>query len=226
MRIVLADDAALLREGLAALLGAAGHRVVAAVADADALRAEVRARMGDPDHDAHPDAVITDVRMPPGGTTDGLEAAVDLRREFPDLPVVVLSAYVAGPYVDRLLADGRGGVAYLLKERVGRVEDFLSALDVVVSGGIVVDPEVVAHLMGGSARALARLTDREREVLDLMARGLSNAQIADHLALSAAAVSKHVANVFLKLDLPPREENRRVRAVLAWLRAEAPRLAR
>jgi DNA-binding NarL/FixJ family response regulator len=162
--------------------------------------------------------------MPPGGANDGLVAALDLRREFPDLPVVVLSAYVADPYVDRLLADAEVGVGYLLKERVGRVEDFLSSLDVVLAGGVVVGPEVVSHLMGAQARTLARLTDREREVLVLMAQGLSNAQIADRLAVSAPAVSKHVANIFLKLDLPPGEDNRRVRAVLAWLRAESPQI--
>jgi DNA-binding NarL/FixJ family response regulator len=224
MRIVLADDAALLREGVAALLESAGHRVLAAVGDADALRSTVRERMRAPEPDERPDIVLTDVRMPPGGASDGLVAALDLRQEFPGLPVVVLSAYVAGPYVDRLLADAEGGVGYLLKERVGRVEDFLSSLDVVLAGGVVVDPEVVSHLMGAQARALARLTDREREVLALMAQGLSNAQIADRLAVSAPAVSKHVANIFLKLDLPPGEDNRRVRAVLAWLRAESPQV--
>jgi DNA-binding NarL/FixJ family response regulator len=224
MRIVLADDAALLRESVAALLESAGHRVLAAVGDADALRSTVRERMRAPEPDERPDIVLTDVRMPPGGASDGLVAALDLRQEFPGLPVVVLSAYVAGPYVDRLLADAEGGVGYLLKERVGRVEDFLSSLDVVLAGGVVVDPEVVSHLMGAQARALARLTDREREVLALMAQGLSNAQIADRLAVSAPAVSKHVANIFLKLDLPPGEDNRRVRAVLAWLRAESPQV--
>ena len=301
MRILLADDAALLREGLAGLLTTAGHEVVAQVADADTLRAEVErlAAAGQ-----LPDVVVTDVRMPPTGTDDGLRAAIDLRRAHPGLPVVVLSAYVAGPYVQDLLEEtesptspagpgGSGGaVGYLLKERVGRVADFLHSLDVVVGGGVVIDPEVVSHLMkaaraaatgheaapatwtgqaagvagamteqtpgaasgapmsaaatppgpwlpvpvrvgspptppGGIASAapgrtgLDRLTRREQEVLELMAQGLSNAQIAERLVLSDGAVAKHVANIFRGLDLQPGEENRRVRAVLAWLHARA-----
>ena len=282
MRILLADDAALLREGLAGLLTTAGHKVVAQVADADALRAEVErlAAAGE-----LPDIVVTDVRMPPTGTDDGLRAAIDLRRAHPGLPVVVLSAYVAGPYVQDLLEEtessaspagsgGSGGaVGYLLKERVGRVADFLHSLDVVVGGGVVIDPEVVSHLMkaaraagsraGGAAETTAgpaavaptapsgfqtpapigavspstpsggiastapggagldRLTRREQEVLELMAQGLSNAQIAERLVLSDGAVAKHVANIFRGLDLQPGEENRRVRAVLAWLHARA-----
>ena len=290
MRILLADDAALLREGLAGLLTTAGHEVVAQVADADALRTEVErlAAAGE-----LPDVVVTDVRMPPTGTDDGLRAAIDLRRAHPGLPVVVLSAYVAGPYVQDLLEEtesptspagpgGSGGaVGYLLKERVGRVADFLHSLDIVVGGGVVIDPEVVSHLMkaaraagsrhggngdagagetagtvtvepasavaepsgprapattrtvspstpsGGIASAtpggagLDRLTRREQEVLELMAQGLSNAQIAERLVVSDGAVAKHVANIFRGLDLQPGEENRRVRAVLAWLRARA-----
>lgn len=282
MRILLADDAALLREGLAGLLTTAGHKVVAQVADADALRTEVErlAAAGE-----LPDIVVTDVRMPPTGTDDGLRAAIDLRRAHPGLPVVVLSAYVAGPYVQDLLEEtespaspagsgGSGGaVGYLLKERVGRVADFLRSLDVVVGGGVVIDPEVVSHLMkaaraagsraGGAAETTAgpaavaptapsgfqtpapigavspstpsggiasaapggagldRLTRREQEVLELMAQGLSNAQIAERLVLSDGAVAKHVANIFRGLDLQPGEENRRVRAVLAWLHARA-----
>ena len=282
MRILLADDAALLREGLAGLLTTAGHKVVAQVADADALRTEVErlAAAGE-----RPDIVVTDVRMPPTGTDDGLRAAIDLRRAHPGLPVVVLSAYVAGPYVQDLLEEtessaspaspaGSGGaVGYLLKERVGRVADFLHSLDVVVGGGVVIDPEVVSHLMkaaraagsraGGAAETTAgpaavaptapsgfqtpapigavspstpsggiasetpggegldRLTRREQEVLELMAQGLSNAQIAERLVVSDGAVAKHVANIFRGLDLQPGEENRRVRAVLAWLHARA-----
>ena len=274
MRILLADDAALLREGLAGLLAAAGHEVVAQVADADALRTEV-ARLATAGE--LPDVVVTDVRMPPTRTDDGLRAAVDLRAAHPGLPVVVLSAYVAGPYLGELLEGVDGAVGYLLKERVGRVSDFLRSLDVVVSGGIVIDPEVMSHLMASAAsasaagaigadapgpdapRALAapgasgapdgagawgaagmagrrpaagvlagprnpgleRLTPREAEVLTLMAEGLSNGRIAQRLVISDGAVAKHVANIFLKLDLPPSEENRRVRAVLAWVRAHA-----
>ena len=284
MRILLADDAALLREGLAGLLAAAGHEVVAQVADADALRTEV-ARLAAAGE--LPDVVVTDVRMPPTRTDDGLRAAVDLRAAHPGLPVVVLSAYVAGPYLGELIEGVDGAVGYLLKERVGRVSDFMHSLDVVVSGGIVIDPEVMAHLMASAAgavgagatgpdapralaasgvsgapdgagpvgapdgavgagesiapgatgavgrgpaagapadppnRGLERLTPREAEVLTLMAEGLSNGRIAQRLVVSDGAVAKHVANIFLKLDLPPGEENRRVRAVLAWVRAHA-----
>ena len=278
MRILLADDAALLREGLAGLLTAAGHEVVAQVADADALRTEV-ARLATAGE--LPDVVVTDVRMPPTRTDDGLRAAVDLRAAHPGLPVVVLSAYVAGPYLGELIEGVDGAVGYLLKERVGRVSDFMRSLDVVVSGGIVIDPEVMAHLMASAAgavgagatgpdapralaapsapdgavgagesiapgawdtpgatgavgrgpaasapadppnRGLERLTPREAEVLTLMAEGLSNGRIAQRLVVSDGAVAKHVANIFLKLDLPPGEENRRVRAVLVWVRAHA-----
>ncbi|CAM2760063.1 response regulator transcription factor [Actinomyces slackii] len=224
MRIVLADDAALVREGLAGLLSAAGHEVVAQAADADELRSAVTSLA---EQAALPDAVVTDVRMPPGGTDDGLRAALELRRSHPGLPVMVLSAYVAGPYVRDLLEDDAGAVGYLLKERVGRVADFMHSLEVVVGGGVVVDPEVVARLLAGGRTTdaahpgIARLTEREREVLALMAEGLTNAQIVERLVVSEGAVAKHVANIFLKLDLPPGQDNRRVRAVLAWLRATA-----
>lgn len=246
MRIVLAVDAALLREGLAMLLADAGHEVVAQAVDAPGL---VDAVEGLASRGTLPDAVITDVRMPPGDADDGLRAAVTLRAAHPGLPVVVLSAYTAGDYVRDLLAEESGGVGYLLKERVGRVEDFMRSLQVVVGGGVVVDPEVVAGLLArtttagpsaspsmntthgmngtdGSARpqgasAVERLTHREREVLALMAEGLSNSQIAARLVVSDGAVAKHVAHILAKLDLPPEEENRRVRAVLAWLRATA-----
>ncbi|MDO4901203.1 response regulator transcription factor [Actinomyces sp.] len=253
MRIVLADDAALLREGLAGLLTAAGYEVVAQVADAYALREKVEQLSA---AGALPDVVVTDVRMPPTGTDDGLRAAIGLRAAHPGLPVIVLSAYVAGPYLRELL-DGpdaaAGGVGYLLKERVGRVSDFTHSLDIVAAGGVVVDPEVLAQLMhadnappsadagsgltrvdryergaaagtpgpGKQHAALARLTPREQEVLALMAEGLSNPQVAERLVLSDGAVAKHVANIFAKLDLPPDQSNRRVRAVLTWLRARA-----
>ena len=354
MRIVLADDAALLREGLAGLMTAAGHEVVAQACDAPELVETVTALGGSGEL---PDVVVTDVRMPPTRTDDGLRAALDLRSRFPGLPVVVLSAYIAGAYVRDLLADDAGGVGYLLKERVGRVADFMRSLEVVRSGGVVVDPEVVSRLLGplrprhdggpgaegagvgtsgatadaggagagtggagaggvvtdaggpgaggrgarkprgsgglrgagdtagtggaagagpgggaGGAGASAgggtrarrlgsrpaspspqgavpaahtsaslpaghppqgvvdreaaaasvltkRLTARERQVLALMAEGASNPQVAARLYVSEGAVAKHVASIFLKLDLPPGEENRRVRAVLTWLRA-------
>ena len=307
MRIVLADDAALLREGLAGLMTAAGHEVVAQACDAPELVETVTALGGSGEL---PDVVVTDVRMPPTRTDDGLRAALDLRSRFPGLPVLVLSAYIAGAYVRDLLADDAGGVGYLLKERVGRVADFMRSLEVVRSGGVVVDPEVVSRLLGPlrprhdggpgaegvgaggvgagtsgvgaggvatdagepgagtsgvgaglwgpeaggrGARASAgggtrarrlgprpaghppqgavdqeaaaasvltkRLTARERQVLALMAEGASNPQVAARLYVSEGAVAKHVASIFLKLDLPPGEENRRVRAVLTWLRA-------
>ena len=208
---------------MAGLLTAAGHTIAARASDADELRAAVAALAAAGDL---PDVVVTDVRMPPGNTDDGLRAALELRRAHPGLPVVVLSAYVASPYVRDLLDDG-GAVGYLLKERVGRVADFLSSLEVVASGGIVVDPEVVATLLDGQDQPrkhtkhpdLRRLTDREYQVLGLIAEGLTNHQIARRLFLSDGAVAKHVAGVFTKLDLPPEEDNRRVRAVLIWLRA-------
>lgn len=215
MRIVLAEDAALLRAGLVGLLRAAGHEVVAEVERADELVARVTAS-------APPELVITDVRMPPGMTDDGLRAAIELRRVRPGLPILVLSQYVAPAYAAQLLRDTSGaGTGYLLKERVGRVADFMHSLDVIAGGGVVVDPEVVAQLLrhGAGDPRLGRLTPREREVLELMARGLSNAQIAAELVVTGAAVAKHVANVFSKLDLGPDEENRRVRAVLVWLEA-------
>jgi DNA-binding NarL/FixJ family response regulator len=217
MDMVLADDAALLREGMVALLQSAGHRVTFTASDALELEHRVRQAIG---LGEHIDIVVTDIRMPPTHINDGLQAAIRLRHDFPQLPVVVLSAYVAGPYVDDLLRAGDGGVGYLLKERVGRVEDFMKTLEIVRSGGVVVDPEVVSHLMKSSNTALSRLTDREREVMELMAEGLSNTQISQRLVLSRTAVSKHVSNIFMKLDMPPGEDNRRVRAVLTWLRAK------
>ncbi|MDF0528565.1 response regulator transcription factor [Tsukamurella sp. 8F] len=216
MRIVLAEDSVLLREGLVRILERAGHDVVAAVGDAAALADSVAA-------DA-PDLVVTDVRMPAragadeGALDEGLRAALALRRGTAGVPVLVLSQYVAGAYARELVESG-GGVGYLLKERVGRVADFLRAADTVASGGVVVDPEVVTQMFRSSP--LDRFTPREREVMERMARGDGNAQIAADLVVSDAAVSKHVASVFAKLDLPPEEGNRRVRAVLAYL-AEHP----
>ncbi|MER8037840.1 LuxR C-terminal-related transcriptional regulator [Streptomyces hydrogenans] len=169
---------------------------------------------------AAPDMVITDVRMPPKNTDDGLRAAIDLRSRHRDLPVLVLSAYVTGPYVRELLngPGADGAVGYLLKEKVGRVADFLRAVETVSAGGVVIDPEVVRHVTRADSPQgpLARLTAREREVLAHMAEGRSNAEIAKELFLSGAAVSKHVANVFVKLGMPPDEDNRRVKAILTW----------
>ncbi|HET6861113.1 MAG TPA: response regulator transcription factor [Streptomyces sp.] len=213
LKVVLAEDSVLLREGLTGLLARFGHRVVAAVGDAEALHAAVA------EHD--PDIVVTDVRMPPDFQDEGLRAAVALRAERPSLPVLVLSQYVQRSYATELLDAGDGtGVGYLLKDRVGQVEEFLDALSSVADGGTVVDPEVVRQLLRRRRDPLERLTPREREVLALVAEGKSNAAIAADLVVSEAAVGKHIGNILGKLDLPPAgETHRRVLAVLAYLRA-------
>jgi DNA-binding NarL/FixJ family response regulator len=202
----------LLRDGLTSLLGRFGHEVVAAVGDADALLAAVGAH--------EPDVVVTDVRMPPGLADEGLRAAVRLRTERPGLPVLVLSQYVQRAYAADLLDSGDGtGVGYLLKDRVGQVEEFVDALTEVAGGGTVVDPEVVRQLLRRRRDPLARLTPREREVLALVAEGKSNGAIARRLVVSEAAVGKHIGSILAKLDLPPAEDvHRRVLAVLAFLR--------
>ncbi|MFB6563898.1 MULTISPECIES: response regulator [unclassified Streptomyces] len=212
LKIVLAEDGVLLREGLVGLLTRFGHRVVAAVGDADELRRAVAV------HD--PDVVVTDVRMPPGLADDGLRAAVELRAARPDLPVLVLSQYVQRSYAADLLDSGDGGgVGYLLKDRVGQVEQFLDAVVTVAAGGTVVDPEVVRQLLRRRRDPLAALTPREREVLGLVAEGKSNGAVARELVVSEAAVGKHIGNILGKLDLPPAEDtHRRVLAVLAYLR--------
>ncbi|MFJ6407611.1 response regulator [Streptomyces hydrogenans] len=217
MRIVLADDSVLIRAGIREILTSHAHDVIRECENADELVAVVDdlVRSG-----AAPDMVITDVRMPPKNTDDGLRAAIDLRSRHRDLPVLVLSAYVTGPYVRELLngPGADGAVGYLLKEKVGRVADFLRAVETVSAGGVVIDPEVVRHVTRADSPQgpLARLTAREREVLAHMAEGRSNAEIAKELFLSGAAVSKHVANVFVKLGMPPDEDNRRVKAILTW----------
>ncbi|MBQ1090981.1 response regulator transcription factor [Streptomyces sp. B93] len=210
---MLAEDSVLLREGLIGLLARFGHQVVAAVGDAGALAAAVEAEA--------PDIVVTDVRMPPGFQDEGLHAAVRLRERRPALPVLVLSQYVQRTYASELLDSGDGrGVGYLLKDRVGQVEEFVTALSDVASGGTVVDPEVVRQLLRRRRDPLERLTPREREVLALIAQGRSNAAIARELVVSDAAVGKHIGGIFTKLDLPPAEEtHRRVLAVLTFLRA-------
>lgn len=213
IRVVLAEDGVLLREGLAGLLDRFGFEVAAAVGDADALTTGVA------EHD--PDLVITDIRMPPGFTDEGLRAAVELRRANPGLAVVALSQYVERSYAAELL-DSHGGerVGYLLKDRVVDVEDFAGALRHVVAGGTVVDPQVVRQLLNRQRDPLAALSVREREVLALVAEGHSNAEIARRLVVSEAAVGKHVGNILAKLNLPPAEDtNRRVLAVLAYLRS-------
>ncbi|WP_416973866.1 response regulator [Streptomyces sp. 4F14] len=212
LRVVLAEDSVLLRDGLGALLARFGHEVAAAVGDADGLLAAVRAHA--------PDVVVTDVRMPPGFQDEGLRAAVLLREERPGLPVLVLSQYVQHAYAADLLDSGDGaGVGYLLKDRVGQVEEFVAALTEVAGGGTVVDPEVVRQLLRRRRDPLARLTAREREVLALVAEGRSNAAVARELVVSEAAVGKHIGSILAKLDLPPAEDgHRRVLAVLAFLR--------
>ncbi|MER6217625.1 response regulator [Streptomyces sp. NPDC001272] len=215
LRVVLAEDAVLLRAGLVELLTRVGHEVVAAVGDADEL-----ARAVDADR---PDVVITDVRMPPGFRDEGLRAALELRARHPGLPVLVLSQYVATAYANQLFggapADG-GGLGYLLKDRVGEVAEFLDALDRVADGQTVIDPEVVRVLLRAADKPLLRLTPREREVLALMAEGLNNQALARRLTITEASVVKHSSNIFMKLDLDPAEGNRRVLAVLAHLRGQ------
>jgi DNA-binding NarL/FixJ family response regulator len=212
LRIVLAVDSALLRVGLVGILERAGHEVVASATDADELIAAVRA---DP-----PDVVITDVRMPPGHSDEGLRAAAAIREERPTLPILVLSQYVADAYLPALMdSAGTTGIGYLLKDRVGRVADFLASLDQVVDGQTVVDPEVVRQLLARRSDdgPLAALTTREREVLALMAEGRTNGSIAEALFVSDAAVRKHVGSIFAKLDLGD-DHDRRVSAVLTYLR--------
>ncbi|MEU9290411.1 response regulator transcription factor [Streptomyces sp. NPDC048275] len=213
LRVVLAEDSVLLREGIVGLLGRCGHEVVAAVGDAPALIAAVEEHA--------PDIVVTDVRMPPGFQDEGLHAAVRLREKRPTLPVLVLSQYVQRTYASELLDSGDGsGIGYLLKDRVGQVEQFVDALREVAAGGTVVDPEVVRQLLRRRRDPLERLTPREREVLALIAEGRSNGAIARELVVSEAAVGKHIGGILSKLDLPPADEtHRRVLAVLAYLRA-------
>jgi DNA-binding NarL/FixJ family response regulator len=212
MRVVIAEDLAILREGLAQLLAEHGHEVCAAVADGDALQEAVAAH--------RPDVAVVDVRMPPTFTDEGLRAAISLRVAHPGTGVLVFSQYVETRYASRLLADQAAGVGYLLKDRVADVAEFISALERVAAGGTALDPEVVRMLMraGRQAGGVGSLTGREREVLALMAEGRSNAGIAAELVVSPGAVEKHVAAIFGKLGLPPAgTDNRRVLAVLRYL---------
>lgn len=211
MRVVIAEDAAVLREGLARLLADRGHEVCAAVADAEAMLAAVA--------EHRPDAVIADIRMPPTHTDDGLRAAVAVRRDFPSIGVLLFSQYIETRYTARLLESGAGGVGYLLKDRVGNVAEFVSALERVAAGGTALDPEVISQLLRKPDPGLASLTPRERDVLGVMAEGKSNSGIAAKLMLSEGAVEKHIASIFGKLSLEPESAaNRRVLAVLRYLR--------
>lgn len=214
MKFVVADDSALLREGIVGLVERQGHEVLAAVDDAPSLVTAVREAI---ENGSVPDVVIADVRMPPGMRTDGLDAAAEIREDYPELGIMILSQYVAPAYASRFLTGTGGGFGYLLKDRVAKVADFLRSLSIVSAGGVVIDPEVASQLARARSGPLDSLTEREREVLALMAEGLSNSQISEKLFLSAGAVSKYVAAVFLKLGLPVGEENRRVRAVLTYL---------
>jgi len=215
MRLLLAEDSVLLREALTALLERLGHTVVATAETAPGL---LRAFARLDEADERPDLVLTDVRMPPDDSDDGLRAALEIRAMHAGQPVVVLSQYIADTYARELLTLPQGAIGYLLKDRVNRVRDFAAALETVASGGTVIDPDVVQHLLRRSRPGpLDALTAREREVLGLMADGQSNADIAATLTLTEAAVSKHIGNVFLKLGLGPIEENRRVKAVLTYL---------
>ena len=212
VRVVIAEDAALFREGLVRLLSDRGHEVCAAVGDGDELLAAAARH--------RPDVAVVDIRMPPTHTDEGLRAALELRRQLPDTGVLVFSQYVETRYAARLLEGNAAGVGYLLKDRVADVAEFADALARVAAGGTALDPEVVGQLLGAGRQrhGLAALTPREREVLSLMAEGRSNAGIASALVITPGVVEKHVAAIFGKLGLPPAEEdNRRVLAVLRYL---------
>jgi DNA-binding NarL/FixJ family response regulator len=211
VRVVIAEDLALLRDGLTRLLRDNGFDVVAAVADGDAL---VRAVMLE-----KPEIAVVDIRLPPSFRDEGVRAALELRRRAPDTAILVVSQYVELTYATELLSDGKGGVGYLLKDRIMDVGDFVDAVRRVAGGGTALDPEVVAQLFSAGRRGrLEQLTPRELEVLGLMAEGRSNAAIAESLVLTVGAVEKHIANILMKLRLPPSEsDHRRVLAVLAYL---------
>ena len=214
MRVVIAEDSALLREGLVRLLEDRGYEVDAAVGDASSLLEAVA--------EHHPDVVVTDIRMPPTHTDEGMRAAAELRRQYPEIGVLVLSQYIETTYATALLAGNAGGVGYLLKDRVADAAEFADALERVAAGGTALDPEVVTKLMRASRQigGLGALTPREREVLELMAEGRSNAAIAEAMVISSGAVEKHVSTIFGKLRLPSSDaDNRRVLAVLQYLRA-------
>jgi DNA-binding NarL/FixJ family response regulator len=208
---VIAEDLALLRDGLTRLLRDNGFDVVAAVADGDALFHAVSGE--------RPDIAIVDIRLPPTFRDEGVRAALELRSRVPETAILVVSQYVEPTYATELLADGRGGIGYLLKDRIMDVDDFVDAVRRVAEGGTALDPEVVAQLFSSrQSGPLEALTPREREVLGLMAEGRSNAAIAQELVLTVGAVEKHIANILLKLGLPPSEtDHRRVLAVLTYL---------
>jgi DNA-binding NarL/FixJ family response regulator len=214
LRVVIAEDLALLRDGLTRLLRDNGFEVVAAVDDADALLRVIATEK--------PDIAIVDIRLPPSFRDEGVRAAIEARRRVPETAILVVSQYVEQTYATELLADGRGGVGYLLKDRIMDVADFVDAVRRVADGGTALDPEVVAQLFSRQRGGpLERLTPRELEVLGLMAEGRSNAGIAEQLVLTVGAVEKHIASILTKLRLPPSEsDHRRVLAVLTYLQEE------
>ena len=219
MRIGIAEDVALLREGTTYLLEQHGHAVLWSVRDAN----ELRARMRTSADDETPELLIVDVRMPPNDTDDGLRAAVDIRRNHPEIAIMILSQHLGNEYAKELLTgttEASGGTGYLLKERVGRVTDFLTAIDTVGNGGVSVDPKVVAALLdaGPGRGALATLTNREREVLAHMAEGRTNEQITTRLHLSVPTIERHISGIFTKLNLSEHPGNKRVLAVLEYLK--------
>ena len=217
MRVVIAEDLTLLRDGLERLLRDNGFEVVGSVTNPDALMHALELE--------RPDVAIVDIRMPPTFRDEGLRAALEARERLPDIAILVVSQYVEPTYATELLADGRGGLGYLLKDRIMDVDEFVDAVRRVAQGGTALDPLVVAQLFS-SRRAddpLERLTPREREVLGLMAEGRSNAGIPEQLVLTVGAVEKHIANIFMKLRLPPSEtDHRRVLAVLAYMQGDSP----
>ncbi|MFF8376310.1 response regulator [Streptomyces sp. NPDC015661] len=211
MRVVIAEDNVLLASGLELLLGSQGFEVAAIAGDAPGFLAAVETH--------RPDVTVVDVRLPPGFRDEGIRAALQARRDRPGLPVLVLSQYVEQEYAGRLLSDTRGGIGYLLKDRVSRIAEFTEALRRVAAGGTAMDPEVIAQLLAVRGDPVDALTPREREVLALMAEGHDNAGIAQRLFVTDNAVHKHIGSVFLKLGLSAGDSgHRRVRAVLAWLR--------
>jgi DNA-binding NarL/FixJ family response regulator len=212
MRIVIAEDSAVIRAGLAEILTDRGHEIVAAVGDAEALKDAVAADQ--------PDVAIVDVRMPPSHTDEGLRAAIAIRRDHPGVGILVFSQYIETRYAADLLATGTGGIGYLLKDRVADVAEFTDAITRIAAGGTALDPEVVSGLLNASRHAstLGTLTAREQDVLALMAEGRSNSAIADRIFVSERAVEKHISNIFTRLNLPPSDsDHRRVLAVLAYL---------
>ena len=212
MRIVIAEDLLLLRDGLVRMLTDTGHTVVAAVDNAPDLESAVQ--------EHRPDLSIVDVRLPPGFRDEGLRAALSVRKRDPRTPILILSQYVERTYAAELLADGNGAVGYLLKDRVTALDEFLDAIERVAGGGTVMDPDVVRQLFARNNRdqGVSALTPREREVLALVAQGLSNSAICTELVLAPPSVEKHITNILTKLNLPPADDShRRVRAVLAYL---------